>query len=54
MGVIGLQQAEQDDIFKMLAVILWLGNVVFTENEQGHAAISDPDGTVKSHYFIID
>lgn len=43
MGVIGLQQSEQDDIFKMLAVILWLGNVVFAENEDGHAAISDPD-----------
>ncbi|KAI9469759.1 MAG: P-loop containing nucleoside triphosphate hydrolase protein [Benjaminiella poitrasii] len=43
MDVIGLQKNEQDEIFKMLSVILWLGNVVFTENEEGHAAVTDPD-----------
>ncbi|KAI7873701.1 P-loop containing nucleoside triphosphate hydrolase protein [Mucor mucedo] len=43
MDVIGLQKTEKDDIFRMLAVILWLGNVVFNENEQGHAVVSDPD-----------
>lgn len=44
MDIIGLQQAEKDNIFKMLSVILWLGNVVFAENEQGHAVVTDADG----------
>ncbi|KAF8469743.1 P-loop containing nucleoside triphosphate hydrolase protein [Kalaharituber pfeilii] len=42
MNVIGLTQLEQDEIFRMLSIILWLGNVVFNEDEQGNAAIADP------------
>ncbi|KAI5273235.1 hypothetical protein E4T47_03466 [Aureobasidium subglaciale] len=41
MKVIGLSQAEQDDIFRMLATILWLGNCTFSEDDQGNAAIAD-------------
>ncbi|MCJ1306590.1 class II myosin [Agyrium rufum] len=41
MKVIGLQQAEQDDIFRILAMILWIGNVHFVENNEGNAAIGD-------------
>ncbi len=41
MRVIGLSQAEQDDIFRMLAAILWLGNIQFTEDKDGNAAITD-------------
>ncbi|KAI9780028.1 MAG: class II myosin [Peltula sp. TS41687] len=41
MKVIGLSQGEQDEIFRMLAVILWLGNVHFEENREGNAAIAD-------------
>ncbi|KAI9840971.1 MAG: class II myosin [Sclerophora amabilis] len=41
MKVIGLSQAEQDDIFRMLSAILWLGNVSFAEDDNGNAAISD-------------
>ncbi|KAJ8613177.1 hypothetical protein MRB53_037043 [Persea americana] len=37
----GLSEAEQDDIFRMLAAILWLGNVTFGENEEGNAKIRD-------------
>lgn len=44
MDIIGSEKSEKDDIFRMLAVILWLGNVVFNENDQGHAAVTDPDG----------
>ncbi|KAI7864312.1 P-loop containing nucleoside triphosphate hydrolase protein [Spinellus fusiger] len=43
MGVIGLEKSEQDEIFKMLAIILWLGNIVFTEDDSGNAVISDAD-----------
>lgn len=41
MKVIGLSQAEQDNIFRMLASILWLGNVSFQEDDSGNAAIVD-------------
>jgi myosin-1 len=41
MKVIGLSQSEQDNIFRMLAAILWLGNVSFTEDDSGNAAIAD-------------
>ncbi|KAG0365135.1 class II myosin [Gamsiella multidivaricata] len=41
MGVIGLSQQEQDEIFRMLAIILWLGNVQFVENDGGYAQIAD-------------
>src|SRR4051794_32282860 len=32
MKIIGLSRHEQDNIFRMLAAILWLGNVQFREN----------------------
>lgn len=41
MKVIGLSQAEQDNIFRVLATILWLGNVTFHEDDSGNAAITD-------------
>ncbi len=41
MGIIGLSADEQNEIFKMLAVILWLGNVQFTEKDDGNSEISD-------------
>ncbi|KAI7847679.1 P-loop containing nucleoside triphosphate hydrolase protein [Circinella umbellata] len=43
MDIVGLEKHEQDEIFKMLAVVLWLGNLLFVENDDGNAAISDPD-----------
>ena len=47
MDIVGLEKHEQDEIFKMLAVVLWLGNLLFVENDDGNAAISDPDGKTK-------
>jgi myosin I len=41
MNVIGLSAEEQSGIFRMLAVILWLGNVQYDEMDDGNAAISD-------------
>ena len=45
MGVIGLSQEEQTEIFRMLAIILWIGNVQFDEREDGNSAITDTDVT---------
>lgn len=41
MRVIGLSQAEQDEIFRMLAAILWTGNIQFVEDKDGYAAVAD-------------
>ncbi|GAA5969737.1 hypothetical protein JCM11641_008022 [Rhodosporidiobolus odoratus] len=41
MGIVGLSQGEQDDILRMLASILWLGNVEFLQNEEGNAYVKD-------------
>ncbi|CUM67232.1 uncharacterized protein PRCAT00004925001 [Priceomyces carsonii] len=52
MQVIGLTQNEQDDIFKMLALILWIGNVSFVEDESGNAAIRDESVTKFVAYLL--
>lgn len=42
MNVIGLSHEEQTEIFRMLAIILWLGNVQFDEKEDdGNAQVAD-------------
>ncbi|EPQ60451.1 myosin-1 [Gloeophyllum trabeum ATCC 11539] len=45
MQVIGLNDYEQSEIFRMLAIILWLGNVQYTEMDDGNAAIADTSVT---------
>lgn len=41
MKVIGMTKAEQDEVFRMLAAILWIGNISFREDDQGNAAVVD-------------
>jgi myosin-1 len=41
MKIIGLSQSEQDEIFRMLAAVLWTGNIQFVEDKDGYAAVSD-------------
>ncbi|OJJ46140.1 hypothetical protein ASPZODRAFT_133139 [Penicilliopsis zonata CBS 506.65] len=41
MRIIGMAEGEQDNVFRMLAAILWLGNVQFVEDDSGNAAIAD-------------
>ncbi|KAJ2805195.1 class II myosin, partial [Coemansia furcata] len=43
MSVIGISSAEQDGIHRMLATILWLGNVQFVDNGEGNSTITDQD-----------
>ena len=41
MQVIGLSEQEQTEIFRMLAIILWLGNVQFAEKDDGNSEVAD-------------
>ncbi|KAI8050913.1 P-loop containing nucleoside triphosphate hydrolase protein [Syncephalis plumigaleata] len=43
MQVIGLTKTEQDNIHKMLAIILWLGNITFEEGDNDSSKIVDPN-----------
>ncbi|KAA8893142.1 myosin-1 [Sphaerosporella brunnea] len=52
MQVIGLSQAEQDQIFRMLATILWLGNIQFAEDDSGNGAIVDASVTDFVAYLL--
>ncbi|KAJ7610778.1 P-loop containing nucleoside triphosphate hydrolase protein [Roridomyces roridus] len=52
MQVIGLSADEQNEIFKMLAIILWLGNVQFNEMDDGNSAIGDSGVTDFVAYLI--
>lgn len=53
MNVIGLSQNEQDDIFRMLSAILWLGNILFVENDSGNAQVTDP-GVVDFVAYLLE
>ncbi|EHL02183.1 putative Myosin-1 [Glarea lozoyensis 74030] len=41
MKTIGLTQPEQDEIFRMLAAVLWIGNIQFQEDKDGYAQVTD-------------
>lgn len=41
MQTIGISAAEQAEILRTLAVILWLGNVTWREDASGNAEIAD-------------
>lgn len=52
MQTIGLSEDEQMSIVRMLASILWLGNVYFAENAQGDADIGNADVTDFCAYLL--
>lgn len=52
MNIIGLSQQEQDDIFKLLAAILWIGNITFVENQDGGSDITDSSVTNFVAYLL--
>jgi myosin I len=41
MDTIGITQTEQNEIFRNLASVLWIGNCTFRENNQGNAEVVD-------------
>lgn len=52
MDVIGLSQDEQDQIFRMLSAILWIGNISFIENDEGNAQVRDTSVTDFVAYLL--
>ncbi|CCH62802.1 hypothetical protein TBLA_0I01430 [Henningerozyma blattae CBS 6284] len=52
MEIIGLDQNEQDQIFRMLAAILWIGNITFEENDEGNAQVRDTSVTDFVAYLL--
>ncbi|KAL6929088.1 myosin I [Hanseniaspora valbyensis] len=52
MNVIGITEQEQDEIFRMLAAILWIGNITFTENDEGNATVKDTSVTDFVAYLL--
>ena len=52
MQIIGLTDLEQSEIFRMLASILWIGNVQFEEDDSGNAAVSDTGVTDFIGYLL--
>jgi myosin-1 len=44
MCVIGISEANQNNIFRLLAAILHIGNMTFHEEGKGNAEISVPQG----------
>ena len=41
MQIVGITQHEQSEVLRMLAIILWLGNVQFAEDDSGNSVVSD-------------
>ncbi|WVO18360.1 myosin-1 [Cryptococcus depauperatus] len=52
MQVIGLTSEEQTSIFRVLATILWLGNIDFVEGADGNAIINDTGVTDFAAYLM--
>ena len=52
MEVIGLSPDEQTQIWRMLASILWLGNVQFVEDDNGNSTIADTSVTDFFAYIL--
>ncbi len=56
MNIIGLKQQEQDEIFRILAAILWTGNISFKEDERSEKAVWANDkvqGTVDYLAYLL-
>lgn len=53
MKIIGMKQEEQDNLFRMLAAILWLGNVNFREDDKGETVITD-QGVIDYIAYLLE
>lgn len=46
MSVVGLSEEEQMDVYRLVSIVLWLGNLQFQEDNREHSQIVSTDGTV--------
>ena len=52
MSIVGLSQGEQDQILRMLASVLWIGNVEFKVDQEGNAQVKDDSVTAFVAYLL--
>lgn len=52
MDTIGLSKDEKDNVFRLLAAILWIGNISFVEDEEGNSKIRDESVTNFVAYLL--
>ena len=52
MKTINVSPAEQNNIFRMIALILWVGNISFREDDNGNATIYDPSVSEYVAYLL--
>lgn len=52
MQVVGLTELEQTEMLRMLAIILWLGNVQFQEKDDGNSEVTDTSVTDFAAYLM--
>ncbi|KAH3667343.1 hypothetical protein OGAPHI_002992 [Ogataea philodendri] len=52
MATIGLSQDEQDQVFRILAAILWTGNITFVEDAEGNSQVRDTGVTDFVAYLL--
>lgn len=52
MSIVGLSGGEQDQILRMLASVLWIGNVEFKVDQEGNAQVKDSSVTAFVAYLL--
>lgn len=52
MDIIGLSEEEKDNIFRMLAAILWIGNIDFIEDDNSVTTVADASVPAYAAYLL--
>ncbi|CUA68257.1 Myosin-1 [Rhizoctonia solani] len=54
MNVVGLTAEEQNDIFRMIAAILWIGNIQFVDSEDGSGSTITDSGVADFIAYLLE
>ncbi len=54
MNVLGIEKQDQNEVFRLLMGILYLGNIFFRSGGKDDAHIQDAQGTESPLFFFID
>ncbi|CAE6387272.1 unnamed protein product [Rhizoctonia solani] len=54
MSVVGLTAEEQNDILRMIAAILWIGNIQFVESEDGSGSTITDQGVTDFIAYLLE